>query len=63
MTPSSSVAVVIPCFALESFLGEAIDSALEQTRPPREILVVDDDSPGDVAAVVARYEADGVRRV
>lgn len=59
--PRHDVGVVIPCYAQEHYLGEAIDSALAQTVPPEEILVVDDGSPGDTPAVVARYP--GVRLV
>jgi glycosyltransferase involved in cell wall biosynthesis len=55
------VGVVIPCYAQEHYLGEAIESVLAQTRPADEILVVDDGSPGDTATVVRRF--DGVRVV
>ena len=41
MTPTS---VIIPCFDLGEFLGEAVDSVLAQTRPPDELIVVDDGS-------------------
>ncbi|HEU4828830.1 MAG TPA: glycosyltransferase family A protein [Gemmatimonadales bacterium] len=53
--PRNDVGVVIPCYAQERYLGEAIESVLAQTVPVDEILVVDDGSPGDPAAVVARY--------
>lgn len=59
--PHGGVGVVIPCYAQEHYLGEAIESVLDQTHPADEILVVDDGSPGDTAAVVARF--DGVRVV
>ncbi len=37
------------------FLARAIESALDQTRPPDEILVVDGRSIDDTAAIAARY--------
>jgi glycosyltransferase involved in cell wall biosynthesis len=37
------------------FLARAIESALDQTRPPAEILVVDGRSIDDTAAIAARY--------
>ena len=53
------VGVVIPCYAQEHYLGEAIESVLAQTHPADDILVVDDGSPGNTAGVVERYP--GVR--
>ncbi len=53
--PNVRVAVIIPCYKQAHFLHEAIESALRQTLPPAEIVVVDDGSPDDVAGVVARY--------
>lgn len=37
------------------YLGGAIESALNQTRPADEILVVDDGSTDDSRAVIGRY--------
>jgi glycosyltransferase involved in cell wall biosynthesis len=49
------VAVVIPCHNYGRYLAEAIASALGQTVPPREIIVVDDASTDDSADVAARF--------
>jgi len=56
------VAIIIPCYNYGRFLGEAIESALAQTVQPDEILVVDDGSTDDTAAV-ASYHGDRVRYV
>lgn len=53
------VSVIIPCYNQAHFMGDAIESVLAQTWPQREIIVVDDGSRDDPAAVVARYA--GVR--
>ena len=55
MNISSSVSVIITCYNQGRFLGEAIESALRQTRPPHEIIVVDDGSTDDTAAIASRY--------
>lgn len=48
-----AVSVIIPCLNAETTLREAIRSALEQTVPPLEVLVVDDGSR-DASVAVAR---------
>ena len=50
-----TVSVVIPAYKAAHTIGRALDSLLAQTRPPDEILVVDDGSPDDMAAAVAPY--------
>ncbi len=51
------MAVVIPCFNQAHYLAEAIESVLGQTRPPAELLVVDDGSEDNSYEVAGRYEA------
>jgi glycosyltransferase involved in cell wall biosynthesis len=43
----SAVAVVIPCRDASLWVCEALDSLLHQTRPPDEVVVVDDGSADD----------------
>ena len=50
--------VVMPAFNTEAYITEAILSALAQTVPPREIVVVDDGSTDRTAAVVKSLGAD-----
>ena len=55
-----TVSVIIPAYKAAHTIGRAVDSLLTQTRPPDEILVIDDGSPDDIAAALACY-SDKVR--
>jgi hypothetical protein len=57
------ISVVIPCYNYEDFLGSAIESVLNGSRPADEIVVVDDGSTDGSAAVAESYpEVDLVRK-
>ena len=49
------VSVVMPAYNGERYIAQAIDSALEQTYRPMEIIVVDDGSTDSTAQKVAAY--------
>lgn len=55
--PRDSVSVIIPAYNAERFVHEAIESALLQSHPPLEILVIDDGSKDRTAQAVSRYDA------
>ncbi len=48
------ISVIIPSYNRVAWIGRALDSVLDQTLPPREILVVDDGSTDDTANSVRR---------
>jgi glycosyltransferase involved in cell wall biosynthesis len=50
-----TVSVVVPCKNMGAYVGDAIRSALSQTRPPFEIIVVDDGSSDDTREVVQAF--------
>jgi len=56
------VSGIIPCYNRPEYVAQAIESALAQTYPALEIIVVDDGSTDDTPAVLERY-ADRVRIV
>jgi glycosyltransferase involved in cell wall biosynthesis len=50
-----AVSIIIPCYNQAMFLGEAIESALKQTIPPTELIVVNDGSNDQTAEVAQAY--------
>jgi glycosyltransferase involved in cell wall biosynthesis len=50
-----TVAVVIPLYNHERYIGAALRSVLEQTRPPDRIIVIDDGSADGSAAEVEKF--------
>ena len=54
---------VIPAFNEERFIARAIESVLSQTVMPGQIVVIDDGSTDNTAAVVKQYAGDGVEYI
>jgi len=63
MTSAESVSVVIPTYNRAEVVGAAIESVLDQTVKPGEILVVDDGSRDNTGQVCQRFAARGVRYI
>ena len=55
-TTSASVAIVIPCYRQAHFLGNAIESALAQSVPAAEVIVVDDGSDDNTSEIAGNYD-------
>jgi glycosyltransferase involved in cell wall biosynthesis len=58
---NGQVSAVVPNYNYSRFIGDAIDALLQQTRPPDEIIVVDDASTDGSADVVRDRYGDAVR--
>lgn len=59
MGEPTTFSVVVTCYNYREFVVEAVDSALGQSRAPLEVIVVDDGSTDDSAALLQkRYAAD-----
>ena len=57
MHAPASVSIVITCFNQGNFLREAIQSVLTQSRRADQLIVADDGSTDDTAAVAAQFPA------
>lgn len=51
-----TVSVVIPCFNVEDYVAEAIESVLEQTHPVEQVICVDDGSTDGTLYVLNQFE-------
>jgi len=51
------VSIIVPCHNAERWIGSTIESALAQTWPNQEIIVVNDGSDDGSLAVAKRYES------
>lgn len=52
---SPTISVVIPAFNTSAYIGEAIQSVLDQSLAPAEVIIVDDGSTDDTADVAAAF--------
>ncbi|WP_119681081.1 glycosyltransferase family 2 protein [Indioceanicola profundi] len=57
MSMADLVSVIIPAYNAQAFIGEAVRSALDQTYPMLEVVVVDDGSRDGTAEIVAGLAA------
>ena len=55
MPPPRLASVIITSFNYERYLAQAIDSALAQTWPAVEVIVVDDGSTDGSPTIIERY--------
>ena len=55
LLPCPAISIIIPVYNAEKFIGEALDSILEQTFQDFEVIVVDDCSKDSSPEVVKSY--------
>ena len=55
MADNPLVSIIIPCYNTEDYISEAIDSALGQTYPDIEVIVIDDGSEDGSLEIIKSY--------
>ena len=63
MTHPISISVVVPLFNKETAIASTLSSVLAQTRPPDELIVIDDGSTDESAAVAERILSKAPERI
>src|SRR5436309_2678723 len=53
---STLVSILIPCYNAERWIAQAIESALAQTWPDKEVIVVDDGSTDGSLHVIKQFD-------
>ncbi len=56
MSRDEKISVIIPAYNSAGYLSEAIESVLQQTVPPQEIIVIDDGSTDDTESVAKQFK-------
>lgn len=49
------ISIVIPVFNIEKYIGECLESIINQTRKPDEVIVIDDSSTDDSVKICKSY--------
>lgn len=55
------VSIMMPAFNAAAYIGEAVESVLQQTEEQWELIVVDDGSTDNTASVIARFKDPRIR--
>src|ERR1035437_8101512 len=55
------VSVIIPCYNADKYIGEAIESVLNQTHKNFELLVINDGSTDNSETIIKKYQKEDSR--
>jgi glycosyltransferase involved in cell wall biosynthesis len=61
MTDTPLVSIIIPVYNAEKYIAETINSALNQTWPNKEIIIIDDGSTDRSLSIAKQYERDSIK--
>ena len=63
MINNHKVSIIIPCYNAEEFVGETIESALNQTYKNIEIIIVDDHSSDNSIKIIKDYQLKSPQKI
>jgi glycosyltransferase involved in cell wall biosynthesis len=55
------VSIIIPVYNAEKYLAEAVRSAMEQTWPNKEIIIIDDGSTDNSLSIAKSFESENIK--
>src|SRR5664279_4842464 len=61
MSVTPLVSIIIPCHNAAPWLAETLESALAQSWPEKEVILIDDGSTDTSLAIAQRYQARGLQ--
>ena len=61
--PSPRFSIIIPAYNNAEYLGETIQSCLDQTYPDLEVIIVNDASPDNTEAVIKQFDDDRIQYI
>lgn len=59
----TSITVVIPAYNVEKYIIDAVESVLQQTILPNEIVIINDGSTDNTAEILKRYESNALIKI
>ena len=52
----AEISIIIPCYNLEKYISECLNSVISQTYPDWEAIIVDDGSTDSSLSIIRKYK-------
>ncbi len=54
--PRNTIAIIVPCYKHKQYLNTCLESILNQTKLPNEVIIVDDDPQSNIKGIINDFE-------